>query len=169
VRPDGTPLNLGFEAGSLQDWEAQGKAFEAMPVKGDAVARRRNDMRSGHRGEYWVGSYEAHGDVATGTLASAPFPVTQPYASFWIGGGAGEKTRVDIVNAANNTVLFRGVGPNDERMKQVFVDLRPFQGASIRIRLVDEATTGWGHVNFDEFVFHDAAPMAEEVSLFARD
>jgi hypothetical protein len=168
MRPDGTALNLGFESGSLQDWEAQGKAFEGTPVKGDAVARRRNDMRSGHRGEYWVGSYEAHGDAAMGTLTSAPFSVTQPYASFWIGGGAGEKTRVDIINAANDTVLFRGVGPNNERMKQVFVDLRPFHGANIRIRLVDEATSGWGHVNFDEFVFHDEAPMAEEVSLFAR-
>jgi hypothetical protein len=50
-------------------------------------------------------------------------------------------------------------------MRAVFFDLRPYVGAKIFIRLVDEATTGWGHVNFDDFVFHDAPPLkAEEVS-----
>ena len=171
IRPtkaDGSALNFGFESGSLQDWETQGTAFDSTPVKGDAVAKRRSDMRSGHRGEFWVGSYEAHGDAAIGTLTSVPFPVSQPYASFLIGGGSTAKTRVEILNAANGTVIFTATGPDNERMKQMFVDLRPFQGASIRIRLVDEATTGWGHLNFDEFVFHDAPPNAEEVQFVAR-
>lgn len=156
---DGTPLNLDFEDGSLRDWKATGNAFDGMPAKGDAVARRRNDMRSGHRGEYWVGTYEAHGDEATGTLTSAPFTVTQPYASFLIGGGSTLGTRVEILNAASGLVLFQATGPDNEEMRSVFVDLRPFVGAKIRIRLVDEATTGWGHVNFDEFTFHDARPF----------
>jgi hypothetical protein len=168
VKVRGGVVNLGFESGSLRDWEAQGTAFDFMPAKGDAVNRRRSDMRSGHRGEYWVGSYEAHGDAATGTLTSAPFPVTQPYASFLIGGGSGAKTRVEIVNAASGSVIFTATGPDNERMKQVFADLRPFQGASIRIRVVDEATTGWGHVNFDEFLFHDSPPLAEEIMFAAR-
>jgi hypothetical protein len=102
---DGQPLNLDFEAGSLKDWTATGTAFDGMPAKGDAVNRRRKDMRSGHRGEYWVGSYEAHGDAATGTLTSVPFNVTQPYASFLVGGGSGIKTRVEILNAASGQVL----------------------------------------------------------------
>ena len=75
---------------------------------------------------------------------------------------------MEILNAANGAVIFTATGPNDERMKQVFADLRPFQGASIRIRVVDEATSGWGHVNFDEFVFHDAAPLAEELAFMER-
>jgi C1A family cysteine protease len=46
----------------------------------------------------------------------------------------------------------------------VFVDLGAFVGAKIQLRLVDEATTGWGHVNFDDFVFHDSQPAhAEEI------
>jgi hypothetical protein len=159
---DGRALNLGFESGSLDDWEATGDAFDGTPLKGDAVARRRKDMSSGHRGEFWVGSYEAHGDTAVGTLTSAPFPVTQPFASFLIGGGSGSKTRVDLINAANGVVLFRATGPDNERMKRVFADLRRSQGASIRIRLVDEATSGWGHVNFDDFLFHDGPPPAAE-------
>jgi len=162
---DGRELNLGFESGSLKDWTATGTAFDQMPAKGDAVNRRRNDMTSGHRGEYWVGSYEAHGDAATGTLTSAPFTVTQPFASCLIGGGSTDKTRVEIVNAANNHVLFRTTGPDNEKMRPVFFDLRPFAGAKIFVRLVDEATNGWGHVNFDDFVFHDSPPaQAEEIA-----
>ena len=155
---NGQALNLNFEAGSLKGWTATGNAFDAMPAKGDAVNRRRNDMTSGHAGEYWVGSYEAHGDAATGTLTSGSCAVAQPYASFLVGGGSGIQTRVEILNAANSQVLFRATGPDNERMRRVFVDLRPFLGAKIQVRLVDEATTGWGHLNFDDFVFHDNQP-----------
>jgi hypothetical protein len=162
---DGQALNLDFESGSLKDWTATGNAFDQMPAKGDAVNRRRNDMASGHRGEYWVGSYEAHGDAATGTLTSVPFAVTQPYASFLVGGGSGIQTRVEILNAGSSQILFRATGPDNEKMRAVFVDLRPFLGAKIRLRLVDEATTGWGHVNFDEFVFHDSQPPNAEECL----
>jgi hypothetical protein len=162
--PDGKPLDLGFETGSLANWEAAGTAFDAMPVKGDAVARRRTDMRSGHRGEFWVGSFETHGDPATGSLTSVAFPVTQPFASFLIGGGSTPQTRVEVVNAANGVLLFQATGPDNEEMKRVFLDLRRFHGASIRLRLVDEAKTGWGHLNFDDFLFHDGPPpKADEV------
>lgn len=162
---DGRVLNLDFEAGSLKDWTATGTAFDGMPAKGDAVNRRRADMVSGHRGEHWVGSYESHGDRAVGTLTSVPFAVTQPYASFLVGGGSGDKTRVDILNAASGQVLFRASGPDNEKMRAVFVNLRAFMGAKIQVRVVDEATTGWGHVNFDEFVFHDVPPpRAEEIN-----
>jgi hypothetical protein len=159
---DGQPLNLDFEAGSLKDWTATGTAFDGMPAKGDAVNRRRSDMRSGHRGEYWVGSYEAHGDAATGTLTSVPFTVTHPYASFLVGGGSGLKTRVEILNATSGRVLFSASGPDNEKMRTVFADLRAVMGAKIQVRLVDEATTGWGHVNFDDFVFHDSQPAGAE-------
>ena len=159
---DGQPLNLGFEAGTLKDWTATGTAFDEMPAKGDAVNRRRKDMESGHRGAHWVGTYEAHGDAATGTATSSPFTVAQPFASCLVGGGSGLATRVEIVNAANGHVLFRATGPDNEKMRAVFFDLRPFAGAKIFMRLVDEATTGWGHVNFDEFVFHDSQPPRVE-------
>jgi hypothetical protein len=162
---DGRELNLGFEAGSLKDWTATGTAFDGMPAKGDAVNRRRKDMFSGHRGEHWAGSYEAHGDAATGTLTSAPFAVTQPYASFLVGGGSGLKTRVEVLNATSGQLLFRATGPDNEKMHAVSVDLRAFMGAKIQLRVVDEATSGWGHVNFDEFLFHDAPPpRAEEIA-----
>ncbi|MDE0914680.1 MAG: hypothetical protein OSB57_05830, partial [Planctomycetota bacterium] len=37
IRPvgtDGEPLNLGFELGTLEDWEVEGEAFEGQPIEG---------------------------------------------------------------------------------------------------------------------------------------
>src|SRR5947209_1723772 len=70
VDSHGKPLNLDFEDGTLKDWTATGNAFDKQPVMGDAVAARRNDMKSGHQGTYWIGTYEVSGDPAQGTLTS---------------------------------------------------------------------------------------------------
>jgi hypothetical protein len=164
VGANGKPLNLDFEAGSLADWTATGNAFEKQPVRGDVIFRRRGDMRSRHRGDYWVGTYEASGDAATGTLTSAPFKVTHPFASFVIGGGSNNKTRLELLKGDSDEVIYKSTGPDWENMRPVVVDLSARRGEMIRIRLVDEATTGWGHVNFDDFKFHDERPrFADEL------
>src|SRR5438067_4833016 len=85
VRPvgaDGKPLNLDFETGDLRDWTLEGDAFKAQPIKGDTVFPRRNDNRSRHQGQYWLGGYEKLGDKPTGMLTSVPFKVTHPWGSF---------------------------------------------------------------------------------------
>src|SRR5947209_4989540 len=84
---DGKPLNLDFETGTLKDWKAEGEAFAGQPIKGDTVAPRRNDMKSQHQGQYWIGTYERAGDKRTGTLTSVSFKVTHPWASFLVAGG----------------------------------------------------------------------------------
>src|SRR5262245_62731864 len=66
VGADGKPLNLDFETGTLKDWIAEGKAFEGQPIKGDTVYPRRNDMKSNHQGQYWIGTYERFGDKPQG-------------------------------------------------------------------------------------------------------
>lgn len=161
---NGKPLNLSFEAGSLADWTPTGTAFEKQPVRGDAIFRRRGDMRSRHRGDYWVGTYEANGDAATGTLTSAPFKVTHPFASFLIGGGSNDKTRLELLKGDSDEVIYKATGPNMENMRPVVVDLSSRQGQTIRIRLIDEGTSGWGHLNFDDFNFHKERPsFADEL------
>src|SRR4026209_1360184 len=69
---DGKSLNLDFEQGSLKDWTADGEALPKQPVRGDAVAKRREDMKSQHQVEYWIGTFEGGpGDKAQGTMTSA--------------------------------------------------------------------------------------------------
>ncbi len=163
VGKDGQPLNLGFENGTLNDWTATGNAFNKQPVKGDTVAARlkattRTD-RSDHEGQYWIGGYEMGGDNLKGTLTSAPFKVTQPFASFLVGGGKFETTRVELVRADTQEVIFIARGVNRENLRPVAVDLQPYLGKEILIRLVDDQTGGWGHINFDDFKFHEQKPV----------
>lgn len=160
VGEDGEPLNLGFEKGSLQDWTAEGEAFERQPVEGgiDPARPFGADKNSEHVGEHWLGGYEFLGDTPKGTLQSAPFQVTKPWASFLIGGGRHYETRIELVRADTNQVFLRASGIDIENLRPVVVDLRNLMGESIFIRVVDDHSGGWGHVNFDDFRIYDVRP-----------
>ena len=155
---DGKPLNLDFEDGTLRDWVAEGKAFEKQPIKGDTVAARRSDMRSEHQGNYWIGTFEVAGDAPQGTLTSVPFRLALPFASFRAGGGSHAKTRVEIVRADNQQVIFKTSGNDTENLQPVVADLKEHQGKEIFIRLIDQESVGWGHINFDDFRLHAQRP-----------
>ncbi|OJW16253.1 MAG: dehydrogenase [Planctomycetales bacterium 71-10] len=157
----GRALNLDFETGDLRDWIAQGDAFRGQPVEGDAVAARRGDMKSGHEGRFWVGSYERGGDAPRGTLSSARFALTKPFARFLIGAGAGESTRLEIVTADDSKVIYRAAGDGVEDLKPVVADLTPYVGRDVFLRLVDDDSNGWGHINFDGFTLWDSKPAGE--------
>ncbi|MEO8429268.1 MAG: PVC-type heme-binding CxxCH protein, partial [Verrucomicrobiota bacterium] len=157
--PDGRPLNLDFEDGTLKDWVAEGKAFDKQPIKGDTVHQRRQDMKSEHTGDYWIGTFEIAGDDATGTLTSVPFKVTQPFASFLVGGGSTELTRVELVRADTQKVFFKVSGFDSENLRPVVIDLQPHLGKEFFIRIVDRQIGAWGHINFDDFKFYSAKPV----------
>jgi putative membrane-bound dehydrogenase-like protein len=161
IRPlgaEGKPLNLNFETGTLEHWTATGEAFKDQPIKGDTVAARRKDMKSNHQGQFWIGSYEKLKDKPKGTLTSVAFKVTHPWATYLIGGGNDAATRVEILK--DGKVIHTASGNDDEAMHRVRVDLTKHVGQSIQIRLVDNATGGWGHINFDDFQFHAVEPKA---------
>lgn len=155
---DGKPLNLDFETGTLKDWTATGNAFDGQPIRGDTVFPRRNDMHSNHQGQFWIGGFEVKGDDGVGTLSSAAFEVSHPWASFLVAGGAWPDTRVELVQADSQEVFFKVSGHESETLEPVVVDLKAELGKSILIRLVDERKGPWGHVNFDNFVFYDQQP-----------
>ena len=148
------PLNLDFETGTLKDWIAEGEAFAKQPIRGDTVTVRRSDMKSRHQGSFWVGTFEISGDRPQGILTSVQFKVTQPFASFLIAGGSHENTRVELVRADTQKVIFKVSGYDSETLRPVVVDLREHVGKQILLRLVDKESGGWGHINFDDFKFH---------------
>src|SRR5262249_32567457 len=49
-----------------------------------------------------------------------------------------------------------------ENLKRVAVDLRQHLGKEIFIRLVDQHSGHWGHINFDDFRFHAEKPDLPE-------
>ncbi len=158
VGADGKPLNLDVETGTLKDWTAEGDAFKRQPIKGDTVNPRRNDMKSQHQGQHWIGGYERFGDKPQGTLTSVPFKVTHPWGSFLVGGGPWLETCVELVRKDSGKVFFRASGLEEENLRRVAVDLKPHLGKDIFIRLVDRHNGHWGHINFDDFRFHKEKP-----------
>ncbi len=169
IRPvgkDGHVLNLDFETGDLRDWTATGDAFTGQPVKGDLPKARRADMSSQHTGEYWIGGFEKAGDDPKGTLTSVPFKVTQPLGSFRFAGGTWPEERVELVDAASGNVFLKLSGTDSETLRPVVVDLKDRVGKEIFIRLVDDRSGGWAHLNFDDFQLHAARPaFVNEYSL----
>jgi putative membrane-bound dehydrogenase-like protein len=155
---DGTELNLDFESGTLDDWTATGKAFAGQPIQGDMVAARRSDSRSRHIGEYWIGGFEKSLDAPVGTLTSKPFQVTARFGSFYVGGGNTEKTRVELYGIGDEKPFYTASGRQVEDMSRVIVDLRRVENREMFIRLVDEESGGWGHINFDHFRLHEKSP-----------
>ncbi|WP_254053661.1 PVC-type heme-binding CxxCH protein [Singulisphaera sp. GP187] len=163
----GKPLNFDFEAGSLKGWTAEGDAFAGQPIQGDVVKSRRSDMKSGHAGNFWVGTYERNGDQVQGTLTSLPFQVTQPFASFLVAGGSSPETCVQLVRKENGQVVSRVSGDDTEELKRVVVDLTPYRGQELVVRLVDKQSGGWGHLNFDDFRLHATRPVADPRRVLA--
>lgn len=167
---DGKSLNLNFETGDLTDWTAAGEAWAQQPIKGGIDKNRPfgEGKQSLHTGEYWLGGYEKLRDVPTGTLTSAPFTVSEPWCSFLIGGGAHAETRVELVNAEDGKVFFKVSGLNQEEMRPVVASLANVRGKQIFIRIVDEHTGGWGHVNFDDFRLHAEKPEFKQPVITSK-
>jgi len=156
---DGRDLDLGFEDGTLGGWTATGDAFTGLPAPADAVAKRKRRDASNAAGRHWVGTYEPrHSDETRGTLTSDAFEITQPWASFLVGGGGHDETRVELVDEASGKVFHTARGRAVERMHREVVDLAGRRGTRMRIRIVDDRVGDWGHINFDDFVFHAARP-----------
>ncbi|WP_218932467.1 PVC-type heme-binding CxxCH protein [Adhaeretor mobilis] len=156
---EGHPLNLDFEKGDSRDWIASGPAFKGQPIWGDTVHARRPTSISGHQGDRWIGTFEVEGDAPTGTMKSTSFPVSHQYAAFYVGGGSSHLTRVEIVRQDTEEIIFVASGRNSEQMRPVTIDLREQQGQEIFIRIVDESSGPWGHINFDHFRFYQYKPQ----------
>src|SRR5688572_12933011 len=165
---DGKPLNTDFETGDLRDWTMTGQAFNSQPIKGDTIQPRRKDSNSRHAGNYWIGTYEIAQDGPRGILTSKPFKVTHPWAMFLVGGGANDES-VDIVLEGSGKLFFHAAGDNVEDMQPVVVDMRPILGQTVFLRIVDDHSFSWGHINFDDFKFYSTEPQVPKRVVLAPD
>ena len=72
-----------------------------------------------------------------GKLASYPFEVQHPFASFKVSGGALADTRTEIVLAENDKVIFKSTGQGRATLQPVVVDLSDYLNQEIYIRIID--------------------------------
>jgi len=165
---NGQPLNLNFETGTLKDWSATGDAFASPVFSADSSPVHEKEMRIGFHGTHFLSSGGTTNYKLTGTLTSVPFTVSQPFAAFNVSGGALQDTRVEIVEAATNKVIFHSTGQGRATLQPVVVDLQPYLNKEIFIRIIDNETgisqipyipnDKWAHINFDEFLFYPTRP-----------
>ncbi len=152
----------------MRGWIPTGDAFYYQPTLGDNPTARHRGQPSGHQGKYWIGTYEKYqgqrgqksgdvqGDRPLGTLTSASFTIPKGILSFLVGGGSHFQTRVELLiedHIEGSIRVLYVSGRNTETMHRVEWNLTSYAGKTGRIRIVDESSEGWGHINVDDFRF----------------
>ncbi|MFI8850111.1 GH32 C-terminal domain-containing protein [Streptomyces sp. NPDC053499] len=163
--PEGTVL-ADFEGGTYGDWTRTGDAFGTAPATGPLPDQQRF---SGWLGDGLVNTFR-NGDSGTGTLTSPEFTLDKKHINFLIGGGrhpagSGNPTAVELL--VDGKVVRSATGKDDEVLDWASWDVDDLAGKRAKIRIVDDNTGGWGHVNVDHIVLSDtkARPRSRETSV----
>jgi hypothetical protein len=154
---DENPWNgevLGDFENDFGEWKPAGKAFGTGP---QTKTSGRNPVTKYH-GKGWAGSLVTGGDNLTGSLFSPEFIITKRFMNFLIAGGAIEKVGVELWIEESRKIISRG--SNNEIFTPKSWDISGYLGNKAQIRLIDNATGGWGHIHADRFV-QSNTPAAE--------
>ena len=169
-----TVSGFDFESGNLNGWTVKGEAFKYQPTYGDNPTARNRGQASNHAGQYWIGTYEkrqkpadpagaVQGDGPTGSILSAPFKLTSSSIDFLIGGGCNlDLVRIELVIDGEATQV--ATGKCNETMRRETWDVSRYMGKTAQIRIVDDATGGWGHINVDDIRLTDSKPSTPKPS-----
>lgn len=141
-----------FERDEYGDfWTVEGDAFGTGPSAGTIGDQR---PVAGYHQSRLVNSF-VNGDEATGHMLSDPFTVRKPYINFLIGGGDyPEQLAVELLR---DSVVVRSTsgtakdGGDSEHLRQITWDVSSMIGEEVQLRIRDNRTDGWGHLNVDYF------------------
>ncbi|TYP71890.1 beta-fructofuranosidase [Paenibacillus methanolicus] len=159
----GNITNGGFEAGNLSGWIVEsGAAFTDAAVSNQSVFWDTQPFNQ--KGAYHLWGHQ-NGDAATGVLKSQNFTLGgNGQISFLVGGGSDiDKLYVAFIRAADGKELFRSTGPGTywnwqtskgetESYTRRYWDATAYIGTSMYIKVVDDRTDAWGHINLDDFL-----------------
>lgn len=166
-RPDSDiepSVTWDFETGLIDGWTTTGTAFNNQPTYGDNPTARNRGQASNHQGNYWIGGYEnrhtpqdeagaIQGDGPKGKMTSMPFTIEKPTIGFLVGGGCNmNDVRIELV--VDGVVHRQTTGRCTETMAHEQWDVSNLMGKEAMIRIVDNASGGWGHINVDDIRFY---------------
>jgi fructan beta-fructosidase len=156
--PDGTTL---AEAG----WTGTGDlapSFQPATSGGDYYigAKRINTFETGG----------APGDERQGTLTSPEFTVSRNFVSLLVGGGHRTPETGQVLEAqllVDGAVVRTLAGNDAGQLNWKGWDVSEFAGKQARLRIVDQATGGWGHLTLDHIMLTDqaAVPRSDETTV----
>ena len=155
-----TLINPGFETGDLTGWTATGNAFDGTVT--DQETYWDIAVPFEHQGNYHLWGFQGvppeEADRRTGTLTSNTFKLAgNGEVSFLLGGGDemdGTKKydlHVALVRASDGKELFKATGPESETYKRMTWDAKEYLGENVYIKIVDQHTGEFGHINVDDF------------------
>ena len=155
--------NGGFETGDLTGWVMEG---DKIGIVTNSSGWWAENLPYNKKGAYL---FSGIGDeIGKGTLTSSAFTVGgSGYITFMLGGGGNPlecyvsiidaETGEELARYANRLFNDKGIGiinngSNLANMIMYKADLSEFMGRSLKIRVVDNATSNWGLITVDSFV-----------------
>jgi len=133
-----------------EGWKVEGEAFGKAPARGSLGGQMKV---TGFAGKGLVNSFLG-GDKPTGKLTSPEFTIERDYITFLIGGG-GHKGKTCMNLLIDGKVVLTATGGNTQAGGSEFLnwenwDVKKFKGKKATLQIVDDASSGWGHVNVDQ-------------------
>lgn len=138
------PLNFDFESGKTEDWEVRGSMAASVVAKAGP----------GAHGQYMATSAAGDRGAPVGELISRPFVLTHPRLSALVAGGKEPKACVEVVSETSGQVLGRFPGTEGDKLERQSLDLKPYVGTAVRVRLVDHMNKG-GYASVDDIRLQD--------------
>lgn len=173
--PAGDLLFNGFEMAAdqrLDDFEWTGT--------GDLLPHTQPVTTGGEHyiGERRINTYEVApdsnagptGDGRKGTLTSPEFQVTRDNIAMLVGGGrrnVSDPETLEVQLVVDGDVQRRLTGRNEGSLNWAGWDVSDLKGQTARLRIVDEAAGGWGHLTLDHVVMTDdeVKPRSDETTV----
>ncbi len=137
-----------------------------------------NSQPSTSGGDFYIGTKRINtfetgttpSDDRQGTLTSPEFPITKNFMSMLVGGGNRSVNSEQTLAAQlliNGNVVRSLAGDNSGVLNWKGWDVSEFAGQNAQLRVVDQATDGWGHLTLDHVMLTDTAavPRSDEESV----
>ena len=149
--------NHDFATGDLTGWITEGDAFQDEHVTDTEFFWDTIYFNPSHKipGGYhlWGFNEQAGGDSLTGTLRSHNFVLGgNGKIDFLISGGRDiDRLYVALVRTSDGKELFKETATNYEEYQRKIWDASDYIGEELFIKVVDQSTGGFGHINVDDF------------------
>lgn len=129
-------------------------------------------------GDFYIGTKRintfdtgaAPGDDRQGTMTSPSFTLSRNFMSMLVGGGHRDATSGQLLEVqllVNGTVVRTVAGDDAGALNWKGWDVSEFAGQQAQLRIVDQATGGWGHLTLDHVMLTDqaAVPRSDETTV----
>lgn len=143
-----------FDGGKYTGWKIEGTAFGNAPATGNQGA---DQHTSGFEGRGFVNTYQSS-DEPKGRISRA-IRIERKFINFLIGGGEhpGE-TCIQLMDGAK--VLRTSTGRNSDALDWRAWNVAEFEGRDLAVEIVDNNSSGWGHIDIDSIEQADAPRLS---------